>query len=578
MHTGRRFIDYGKRIASTRWLFVLALWIPFLFTLNVAFLALQAHHSNDRDSHWVLHTAEVQGQLDHVNSLLKDVETSVRGYLLTGDPHFLTLFGDARKEIPAQSQEIALLVADNPRQVERAEHLRALIAGELSTDAQLLALAQQEKKSEAIQMAETGLGRSEDEIQAQVKAMATEENRLFAIRENASLSEEVIQNRLIMGLLLMDSALIVGATLLIWRLETLRQKARAQAVQAIAQEEEAIRMSELRYRRLFETARDGILILDADTGQVVDANPFFKELLGYSQEELLGRKLWEFAPINEVAAAKRTFAELQHAEFIRYAGLPLETKDGRRIEVEFVSSTYLVGQNRLIQSNIRDIMERKNADQQRMLLESCVSTLSDIIVLTEVEGVDGGGGKIVFVNKAFERMTGYTVAETVGQNPRFLQGEKTDRRVVAEIHEAVAKRQPIRRQIVNYRKDGTEFWVEIDIVPIFDAAGKCTHFAAVERDFTEEKKNQESLNLFRALMDHSLDAIEVIDPETRRFLDFNATACERLGYSRQEMLSLNVTDIIGEAESGVSALANYGRARRESALKSLKAGTGGRMG
>jgi DNA-binding response OmpR family regulator len=97
----------------------------------------------------------------------------------------------------------------------------------------------------------------------------------------------------------------------------LHLEAKARAAQAETQSEQAIRASELRYRRLFETAQDGILILDADTGQVVDANPFMKDLLGYSQEEFLGRKLWEIGPFKGVAASKIAFAELQHADRIR---------------------------------------------------------------------------------------------------------------------------------------------------------------------------------------------------------------------------------------------------------------------
>ncbi len=126
----------------------------------------------------------------------------------------------------------------------------------------------------------------------------------------------------------------------------------------------AIHTSELGYRRLFETASDGILILDADNGQVVDANPFMKELLGYSQEEFLGRKLWEIGPFKGEAASKITFAELQHQDRIRYEGLPLETKAGLRVEVEFISSTYLVDRKRLIQCNIRNITERKQAEAE----------------------------------------------------------------------------------------------------------------------------------------------------------------------------------------------------------------------
>jgi PAS domain S-box-containing protein len=105
--------------------------------------------------------------------------------------------------------------------------------------------------------------------------------------------------------------------------------------------EQVLRASELNYRRLFETAQDGILILDAENGQVVDANPFMEKLLGYSQEEFVGRKLWEIGPFKGEAASKITFAELQHQDLVRYEALPMETKGGLRVEVEFISNAYL---------------------------------------------------------------------------------------------------------------------------------------------------------------------------------------------------------------------------------------------
>jgi len=138
--------------------------------------------------------------------------------------------------------------------------------------------------------------------------------------------------------------------------------------QAEARSVEALKASGLLYRRLFETAQDGILILDADTGQVVDANPFMKDLLGYSQEEFLGRKLWEIGPFKGTDASKVAFAELQHTDRIRYEGLPLETKAGQRVEVEFISNAYLVDQKRLIQCNIRNITERKRAEAEILRL------------------------------------------------------------------------------------------------------------------------------------------------------------------------------------------------------------------
>jgi formate hydrogenlyase transcriptional activator len=123
--------------------------------------------------------------------------------------------------------------------------------------------------------------------------------------------------------------------------------------------EEALKISETRYRRLFEAAQDGILILDAETGQISDVNPFLVEMLGYSHEDLLGKKLWEIGAFKDIEASKAAFLELQNKGYVRYNDLPLETKDGRPMAVEFVSNVYLVNHHKVIQCNIRDITERK---------------------------------------------------------------------------------------------------------------------------------------------------------------------------------------------------------------------------
>ena len=125
------------------------------------------------------------------------------------------------------------------------------------------------------------------------------------------------------------------------------------------QTEEALKSSETRYRRLFETAPDGILILDAETGQISEVNPFLVEMLGYSHEEFLGKKLWEIGAFKNIEASKAIFSKLQRKGYVRYEDLPLETKDGRSMAVEFVSNVYLVNHHKVIQCNIRDITERK---------------------------------------------------------------------------------------------------------------------------------------------------------------------------------------------------------------------------
>src|SRR5512143_3616223 len=146
--------------------------------------------------------------------------------------------------------------------------------------------------------------------------------------------------------------------------EALRQRvAELEAADAeCRQTQAALLVSETRYRRLFETAQDGILILDADTGQITDVNPFLVKMLGYSHAALLGRQLWEIGPFKDIAAARAAFSELQSSGYIRYEDLPLEASDGRHLHVEFVSNVYLVDQQRVIQCNIRDITARKQAE------------------------------------------------------------------------------------------------------------------------------------------------------------------------------------------------------------------------
>ena len=136
-----------------------------------------------------------------------------------------------------------------------------------------------------------------------------------------------------------------------------------QSVALHKQMDDTLQASEIRYRRLFETAQDGILILDAGTGRIIDVNPFLVNMLGYSHEEFLGKRLWEIGPFKDTEASRDSFNKLQTQGYVRYEDLPLQTKDGRHMEVEFVSNVYQVNQNQVIQCNIRDITARKRAEE-----------------------------------------------------------------------------------------------------------------------------------------------------------------------------------------------------------------------
>ena len=129
-----------------------------------------------------------------------------------------------------------------------------------------------------------------------------------------------------------------------------------------------LRISELRYRRLFEAARDGILILDAVTLKIADVNPFMTELLGYSLADFLGKELWEIGLFSDKEASQEAFKELQRTGYLRYEDLPLQATNGNLRDVEFVSNVYEEDGHQVIQCNIRDITDRKRAEKERALL------------------------------------------------------------------------------------------------------------------------------------------------------------------------------------------------------------------
>jgi PAS domain S-box-containing protein len=143
-----------------------------------------------------------------------------------------------------------------------------------------------------------------------------------------------------------------------------RQQAEAWSEQVEMRSEQAIRTSELSYRRLFEAAQDGILILDISTGRISDVNPFLIELLGFSRSEMVGKTVGELSPFKDIECNKAMLERLQKYHYIRYENLPLETRNGRHVAVEFVSNVYQVGEKKVIQCNIRDITERKHAEEE----------------------------------------------------------------------------------------------------------------------------------------------------------------------------------------------------------------------
>ncbi|MFA6449000.1 MAG: PAS domain S-box protein, partial [bacterium] len=194
---------------------------------------------------------------------------------------------------------------------------------------------------------------------------------------------------------------------------------------------DALRESEIRYRRLFESAKDGILILDAETGVVNDVNPFLMDILGYSREQFVGATIWELGFIKNIVANKEHFEKLQSEKYIRYEDMPLETDDGRRIDVEFVSNVYLENNKKVIQCNIRDITARKRVEkelkQHRERLEELVKERTDELLkaqeqLIQSQKMEAVGQLAGGISHDFNNM----LAIILGDSELVLSNLKTD--------------------------------------------------------------------------------------------------------------------------------------------------------
>ncbi len=161
------------------------------------------------------------------------------------------------------------------------------------------------------------------------------------------------------GYVVKDSGITVldASIKMAFRLYKANQRLKNQGIEIEAQKRE-LQIFEKRYRRLFESAKDGILILNADNGKIVDVNPYLIEMLGYTKEKFLSKNIWDISAFKNIDYSKQLYKELQDKEYVRYDDLPLETIDGKVIHVEFVSNVYLVDNERVIQCNIRDITER----------------------------------------------------------------------------------------------------------------------------------------------------------------------------------------------------------------------------
>jgi two-component system, sensor histidine kinase and response regulator len=266
---------------------------------------------------------------------------------------------------------------------------------------------------------------------------------------------------------------------------------------------DALRNSEVRYRRLFEAAQDGILLINARSGQIEDANPYLTTMLGYSHDELLGKRLWDVGAFVDIAKSTEMFERLQLEGYVRYDDLPLKTQNGKLISVEFVSNAYDCAGVRVIQCNIRNITEQRHAEEQVRKLSLVVEQSPVAIVIANL------AGDIEYVNGAQLRNCGYRRDELIGRQTRMLLSGSMSPVTVADLSTTVGQGAIWRGEFLSRRKDGSEFTESAIVASIRRDDGSVSHVVTITEDITVRKRDALELERHR----HALQ--ELVDSRTQ---------------------------------------------------------------
>ncbi|HOX32358.1 MAG TPA: PAS domain S-box protein [Spirochaetales bacterium] len=321
--------------------------------------------------------------------------------------------------------------------------------------------------------------------------------------------------------------------------EIVRTRVRAH----LQQKDRMLRISELRYRRLFETAQDGIVILDLQTGIILDANPAIAALMGASQEAFLGRKAAELDFLRTIMEQQSGLSRARKGKYVRYRDLPLETYDGRRIYVEFISSDYKVDRREVRQINLREITDLVAAERERDALSSRLSHyLSTSPTVTYSLVVKEGLARWQWVSENVLEVLGYTREEALAPDWWFRNVSGLDRADVLGIISDLSRHGTASREYRFARKDRGQVWLHDEMRYLKGDAAEA-EIVGTLTDVTERKEAEEEILLKSAALGAAANAV-IITNRVGIVLWANAAFCALSGYGVQEVLGKTPRELV----------------------------------
>ncbi len=306
-------------------------------------------------------------------------------------------------------------------------------------------------------------------------------------------------------------------------------------------------LSEPDFAQLFESAKEGILLISPKTGEVAYVNPAFINMSGYSRDEIRGKKLWEVGPLAEIDVGLIVFRELHSQEGVYYDDLPLETKSGGRIAVELSCGIHSLERRKVIQCTIRDITERKRRAEELQGAEARFSALFRNVGVGMA--IEGGDERILEANHEMEDLFGYSNRELHGMclSDLVYSGDRsTDESLYQELMQGKRDTYQIEKRFI--RKDGAQIWGLMHVSLIRDALDRPRYVVRIVEDLTARRRAEEatvrSEEQFRLLFEHNPFPMWIYDSVSLAFLAVNDAAVSFYEYSRKEFLGMTIKDIL----------------------------------
>ncbi len=301
--------------------------------------------------------------------------------------------------------------------------------------------------------------------------------------------------------------------------------------------------AEVRYQRLFETAKDAMLLFDAETEKLTDVNPFFLELIGYGREQLVAYRLAEMEAFQTAGNANNTVAEARAQEIVRHDNVCLFTIDGRLVETELVANRYAVGGQQVVQVNIRDVTRRNQAVQALRDSEERFRLFVDSVRDYALFQTDLSG-RITSWNSGAERLLGYKESEIVGQSVTLVFTPEDVARGEANWQMETARAQgSAEDERWHMRKDGSRFFASGALTTVRDEAGQLRGFAKIMRDITERKRSEEQLRQQAQLLELAQDII-IVRRLNGAISFWNDAASAAFGWSAEEAMGKGTHDLL----------------------------------